>query len=52
MEKTKLFQAPTEHEALLVSTNGKTRIIHISFDGQRQIESEAVVILRNPPGKK
>lgn len=51
MEKIKLFQAPTEHEALLVSNNGKTRIIHISFDGQRQIESEAVVILRIPPGK-
>ena len=41
MEKTKLFQAPTEHEVLLVSKNkgGKTQIIHISFDGQRQIES-------------
>jgi len=39
MEKTKLFKAPTEHEALLVSNNGKTRIIQISFDGQRQIES-------------
>nr|YP_010039928.1 ribosomal protein L2 [Mucuna pruriens]QOY46403.1 ribosomal protein L2 [Mucuna pruriens] len=27
------------------------RVIHISFDGQRRIESYAVVILRIPPGK-
>lgn len=38
MEKTKLFQAPTEPEAPLVSKRGG-RVIHISFDGQRQIES-------------
>jgi large subunit ribosomal protein L2 len=36
MEKTKLFQAPTE--APLVSKRGG-RVIHISFDGQRRIES-------------
>jgi hypothetical protein len=35
MEKIKLFQAPTEPEAPLVSK----RVIHISFDGQRRIES-------------
>ncbi|KAF1866361.1 hypothetical protein Lal_00024371 [Lupinus albus] len=38
MEKTKLFQTPTEPEAPLVSKRGG-RVIHISFDGQRQIES-------------
>ena len=38
MEKTKLFQAPTEPEALPVSKRGG-RVIHISFDGQRRIES-------------
>lgn len=39
MEKTKLFQAPTEQpEAPLVSKRGG-RVIHISFDGQRRIES-------------
>ena len=50
MEKTKLFQAPTEPEAPLVSKRGG-RVIHISFDGQRQIESKAVVILKIPRGK-
>lgn len=50
MEKTKLFQAPTKPEAPLGSKRGG-RVIHISFDGQRRIESEAVVILRIPPGK-
>ena len=38
MEKTKLFQAPTKPEAPFVSKKGG-RVIHISFDGQRQIES-------------
>ncbi|KAL8226261.1 hypothetical protein R6Q59_000204 [Mikania micrantha] len=38
MEKTKLFQAPTEPEAPLLSKR-RERIIHISFDGQRRIES-------------
>lgn len=38
MEKTKLFEAPTEPEAPLVSQRGR-RVIHISFDGQRRIES-------------
>jgi len=38
MEKTKLFQAPTESEAPFVSNRGG-RVIHISFDGQRRIES-------------
>ncbi|KAG4141952.1 hypothetical protein ERO13_D06G105000v2, partial [Gossypium hirsutum] len=33
MEKTKLFQRPTEPEAPLVSKRGG-RVIHISFDGQ------------------
>ncbi|KAG8501120.1 hypothetical protein CXB51_003213 [Gossypium anomalum] len=33
MEKTKLFQAPTEPEVPLVSKRGG-RVIHISFDGQ------------------
>jgi len=37
MEKTKLFQAPTEPEAPLVSKRGG-RVIHISFDGQRRIK--------------
>ena len=50
MEKTKLFEARTEPEAPLVSKRGG-RVIHISFDGQRQIESETVVILKIPPGK-
>ena len=38
MEKTKLFQTPTEPEAPLLSKRGG-RVIHISFDGQRRIES-------------
>ncbi|KAG8485813.1 hypothetical protein CXB51_019162 [Gossypium anomalum] len=38
MEKKKLFQAPIEPEAPLVSKRGR-RVIHISFDGQRRIES-------------
>ena len=38
MEKTKLFQAPAKPEAPLVSKIGGW-VIHISFDGQRQIES-------------
>lgn len=38
MEKTKLFEAPIEPEAPLVSKRG-VRVIHISFDGQRRIES-------------
>ncbi|PPE00692.1 hypothetical protein GOBAR_DD02271 [Gossypium barbadense] len=42
MEKTKLFQAPTELEAALVSKRGG-RVIHISFDGQRRIESSTTV---------
>ena len=36
MEKTKLFQAPTEPEASLVSKRGG---LSLTFDGQRQIES-------------
>ena len=32
MEKTKLFQAPTEPEVSLVSKRGG-RVIHIAFDG-------------------
>jgi hypothetical protein len=36
--KTKLFQAPRKPEAPLVSKRGG-RVIHISFDGRRQIES-------------
>jgi large subunit ribosomal protein L2 len=41
MEKTKLFQAPTKPEAPLVSKQREEggRVIHISFDGQRLIES-------------
>lgn len=40
MEKTKLFQAPTEPEAPLVFVSKRGgRVIHISFDGQRRIES-------------
>ena len=46
MEKTKLFQAPTEPEAPLVSKRGG-RVIHISFDGQRRIESSG----NSTPGK-
>jgi large subunit ribosomal protein L2 len=38
MEKTKLFEARTEPEAPPVSKRGG-RVIHISFDGQRRIES-------------
>lgn len=38
MEKTNLFQAPTEPEAPLLSKRGG-QVIHISFDGQRRIES-------------
>jgi large subunit ribosomal protein L2 len=38
MEKTRLFQAPTEPEVPLLSKRGG-RVIHISFDGQRRIES-------------
>lgn len=38
MEKTKLFEARTEPEVPLVSKRGG-RVIHISFDGQRRIES-------------
>jgi hypothetical protein len=53
MEKTNLFQAPTEPEAPLLSKISKRggRVIHISFDGQRQIESKAVGILKIPRGK-
>lgn len=52
MEKTKLFQAPTEPEAPLLSNSKRGgRVIHISFDGQRQIESKAVGILKIPRGK-
>ena len=49
MEKTKLFQASTKLEAPLVSKRGGW-VIHISFDGQRKIESQEMVILRIPPG--
>lgn len=38
MEKTKWFQAPTEPEGSPLSKRGG-RVIHISFDGQRRIES-------------
>ena len=50
MEKTKLFEIQTEPEAPLVSKRGR-RVIHILFNGQRRIESYAVVILRIPRGK-
>jgi large subunit ribosomal protein L2 len=38
MEKTKLFEAQTEQEVPLVSKKGGW-VIHISFDGERRIES-------------